>query len=328
MDFEADRLNDATGQPSLAELTGKALSLLGDTGRFPNGYLLLVEGGRIDHAHHAGNWHHALEETLAFDLAVEVALARTSDADTLIAVTADHGFTGTFAGAATQGNDILGLSIWNDAAGVSKGEPEVADDGKTYTTLGYAQGPGGGLRDINVIDDPTIPEYVQEAIVSLDIGSHGGQDVAIWARGPRSHLIGGTFEQNSIFFALDEALQLRSGQRGPMGTTTSPFRTTLSQRTTTERPNQTLTETATTTSTLTMPPYFDDSLLQNRLGFWGGMFVGLALGGGLAYWAWDYTSTQQTRSASRQTTAMGSRPSTASRASNNAVEMAFSAQRS
>ena len=42
--------------------------------RRPGGYVLLVEGGRIDHAHHLGNAHRALADTVAFSDAVQAAL--------------------------------------------------------------------------------------------------------------------------------------------------------------------------------------------------------------------------------------------------------------
>lgn len=45
MQFEIDR----TDEPSLAEMTDKAIRILQ---RNPRGFLLLVEGGRIDHGHH------------------------------------------------------------------------------------------------------------------------------------------------------------------------------------------------------------------------------------------------------------------------------------
>lgn len=44
MRFEADRASDKGGEPSLAEMTEKAIRMLEKN---PEGYLLLVEGGRI-----------------------------------------------------------------------------------------------------------------------------------------------------------------------------------------------------------------------------------------------------------------------------------------
>ena len=50
MDYEVERSSE---QPSLAEMTRAALERLE---RAPNGFLLMVEGGRIDHAHHANRY--------------------------------------------------------------------------------------------------------------------------------------------------------------------------------------------------------------------------------------------------------------------------------
>ena len=44
MKFEVDRLNDTAGEPSLKEMTEKALQILQKN---PSGYFLLVEGGKI-----------------------------------------------------------------------------------------------------------------------------------------------------------------------------------------------------------------------------------------------------------------------------------------
>ena len=58
-------------QPSPAEMTDKALGVLSKNS---NGFFLMVEGGRIDHALHGTNAKRALEDTLAFDSAIQTAL--------------------------------------------------------------------------------------------------------------------------------------------------------------------------------------------------------------------------------------------------------------
>lgn len=70
----------------------------------------MVEGGRIDHAHHATQANRALSETVALDEAVEKALELLADEldETLIIVTADHAHTMSISGYAIRGTDIRG----------------------------------------------------------------------------------------------------------------------------------------------------------------------------------------------------------------------------
>ena len=66
--FEIDRRG--TTEPSLAEMTIKALDLLS---RDENGFFLMVEAGRIDHAAHHQDIAAVISDLLAFDDAIKVA---------------------------------------------------------------------------------------------------------------------------------------------------------------------------------------------------------------------------------------------------------------
>jgi alkaline phosphatase len=226
--YEADRLAVPNGEPSLTEMTAVAISILE---RNAGGYFLTIEGGRIDHAHHAGNARRALRDTVEFSNAVRMALELTNPADTLIVVTADHSHVLTMAGYPVRGNDILGKVVTND----KYGEPEAtftADAaGRPYTTLGYQNGPGarrsvasgdtspihsptdeGAARarfrrrpDLTNVDTTAL-DFLQEAAVPLGYETHGGEDVAAYAMGPGSELIQGVIEQNYLYHAIVDAL--------------------------------------------------------------------------------------------------------------------------
>ena len=74
--------------PHLSEMTRAALKVLGRGGE---GFFLMVEGGRIDHAGHANHLERNVFETLEFDRAVAVVLEwARGRRDTLVLVTADH----------------------------------------------------------------------------------------------------------------------------------------------------------------------------------------------------------------------------------------------
>lgn len=205
MDFSAAKIGPDR-QPTLAELTAVAIENLSASS---DGFVLMVEGGRIDHAHHGGNAFNALSDTVAFAEAVAMADAMTSDTDTTLIVTADHSHVFTIAGYPQRGNPILGLVKQNAYNGREDGALSMGQDDKPYTTLGYANGPGAvsGPRATLTEDEVLAPDYQQQATVPTRSETHSGEDVAIYAKGPRSYVVSGVVEQSYVHdvvrFALD-----------------------------------------------------------------------------------------------------------------------------
>jgi alkaline phosphatase len=205
MQYEHDRPGDAGGEPSLSEMTAKAIEILSKN---ENGYYLTVESGRIDHAHHDTNPHRALDDAVEFSNAIRTASEMVNLDETLIIVTADHSHVFTIAGYPKRGNPILGKSVGID----SSGDLALAGDGLPYTTLGYANGVGHedgntGRSDLTNVDT-TDPDFHPQVTVPMSSESHGGEDVAIYAIGPGSDLIRGVMEQNVIFHVMMEASRL------------------------------------------------------------------------------------------------------------------------
>jgi alkaline phosphatase len=204
LQYEADRARDPAGEPSLTQMTEKAITLLAHG---PKGYFLQVEAGRIDHAHHAGNAQRALLDTVELSRAVAKAVALTDASDTLIIVTADHSHAFTLAGYPHRGNPILGVVRDVPDVDGAPAKPTRAADGLPYPTLGYANGPGA-LRGERVAlgdADTTALEYLQPAAVPLEQETHGGEDVAVYARGPWAHRFRGNMEQHWIFHLMQRA---------------------------------------------------------------------------------------------------------------------------
>lgn len=211
MQYEHDRPSDVGGEPSLAEMTEKAIAVLK---RNKKGYFLMVEAGRIDHASHANNAYRTLSETVALSDAVKLAMSKVDMRDTLIIVTADHSHTLTIAGYAKRGNPILGKVVFPGNAA-----PEKALDGNPYTTLSFANGTGyaaagethtpraGRAEDMSFINTED-PDFHQEAMVPLTAETHAGEDVAIFAGGPNAHLFHGIQEQSYIYYVMKDAMGL------------------------------------------------------------------------------------------------------------------------
>lgn len=233
LEFGHDRPRDTGGEPSLSEMTAKAIAILRKNKK---GFFLMVESGRIDHAHHAGNAYRALTDTIELAKAVRLAKDATNPRDTLIIVTADHSHVFSIAGYPKRGNPILGKVM-------EANKTELARDllGLPYTTLSYANGPGytgkshdamrketvppgpksfphqpdrfsgitNGRPDLTNVDT-TNPQYLQETILPFAMETHGGEDVAIFATGPQAHLFHGVQEQNIIAHVMIKALRLAS----------------------------------------------------------------------------------------------------------------------
>jgi len=179
-----DRLRvNTTGEnnasaPSLETMVTTAIRVLQ---QHPEGFVLVVEGGLIDLAHHRGHARQALDEVLAMERAVRAAQKLISNQDTLTIVTSDHSHSLTFSGYAPRGSSILGIA-----------QPSKID-GINMTTLGYATGAANNYQyevvggEVKRIDpsrkNTTSFDYSQHTGVLHDEAVHGGADVAVFATG-------------------------------------------------------------------------------------------------------------------------------------------------
>jgi len=231
MAYELDRVNQKLDQPSLSAMATAALDVLS---RNDKGFFLMVEGGRIDHALHGTNAKRALEDTLAFDKAIENVRAYMEKKDpglknTLIVVTADHDHSIAFNGYTKIGSPILGKAV-----DYQSGKLALAADGKPYTTLVFGNGgrptaaaatqvneedggkpwiaPARGVSRQDLRDvDTTQDNFLQEVNINLGApGSetHGGGDVMLFAGGAGAKVFKGTMDNTKVFGKVKEAAGL------------------------------------------------------------------------------------------------------------------------
>lgn len=194
--------NNRTFEPTMDEMVQKSLQILKKN---PKGFFLLVEGGKIDWGHHAGNAHLALSQTVVFAKAVKRARELTNEDETLMIITADHSHSFVLYGYAPRGNPIFGF------------QSTIPADGKPALTLAYANGPGGlkpntsraNLTGVNY----NATDFKQQSLIWARSERHGGEDVGIYATGPFAHLFHGVVEQNYIFHVMDHALCLTESKQ-------------------------------------------------------------------------------------------------------------------
>lgn len=131
--YEIERMDTYTAMPSLAAMTRAGIDVLSQGS---NGFFLMVEGGRIDHAAHANDPTGVIYDTLAFDDAVKAAFEfyETHKEDTLILVVGDHE-----TGGMGLGMDSMGYKL--DMGALMATRVSVED------TLAYGSGQYTGDRE-------------------------------------------------------------------------------------------------------------------------------------------------------------------------------------
>ena len=223
MEYEYDRVSQNHSEPSITQMTAAAIRALEARDVEGSGWFLMVEGGRVDHANHAGNLFRTVTEGEAYQEVVAYALAQTDDTETLIISTADHSHGLEFNGYCGRGSPITGLCYMPDNEGERHlDDPTLGLDGRPYTVGGFMNGPGsvlingsanalepgpdGGLvRPELTPGEVKDPDYLQQVLVPKASETHSATDVAVYAQGPSSQLVFGTMEQSWIYHVMKHA---------------------------------------------------------------------------------------------------------------------------
>ncbi|KAJ8981895.1 hypothetical protein NQ317_007287 [Molorchus minor] len=200
MDYARDK--GPTGMPSLQNMTVKAIQLMA---KKRNGYLLMVEGGMIDFAHHRGHARQALDETIAFSNAIEKTIQITDPHETLIIVTSDHSHSMVLTGYPDRGSGVLSYT---------KSEIDLMP----FTSLLYGTGGpnnyqfeatnGTVKRQDPSVNDTTDFAYSQQAVVMTDEVTHSGTDVLVFSKGPMAHLLNSVHEQTYVAYVISYASKI------------------------------------------------------------------------------------------------------------------------
>jgi alkaline phosphatase len=209
-DIEIPYVLDRTDSiPSLPQLSQKALDILSQN---KNGFVLLVEQGRIDHAGHANDLPANIQEMLELDATFKTLVDfAKKDGNTSVVVTADHE-----TGGLSLGRDNvyeLNVDLFNkekhsyeylDAilktAQTADDIRKIVADNIGFTDLsdeevqlilkgdGSSYGRGGGYN--NVVS--------KRLAVGWTGHGHSGVDVGVWAYGPIASLVKGDVDNTDI----------------------------------------------------------------------------------------------------------------------------------
>ena len=214
MSYALDR--DTIAEPSLPEMATKALTLLGGGSQ---GFFLMIEGSRIDHAGHANDPAAHAREVLEYDEAVRRVLdfARR-DGRTLVVCTADHETGGLSLGlrigdrsfyelrpqnlrGVTSSLERMTDSIWAgaDPAGVvtrCTGAP-LTDDERALLMPAIKEA-RGKVEEPDLITRALSQIVSGRALIGWSTGGHTAVDVGLHAFGPGSDHFRGTLDNTRV----------------------------------------------------------------------------------------------------------------------------------
>ncbi|KAF5270136.1 hypothetical protein FQR65_LT17900 [Abscondita terminalis] len=231
LNYDLDRVNKKIDEPSLADLTSKAIDVLQAKNK---SFFLMVEGGRIDHALHDTNAKRGLQDTVAFDNAIKTAIEKMKKTDPELKEYIDRKYV---KGGETS---VLGLVKNYNGEGVA-----TDINGNPYAIIGFGtgkkrldfdrkeprgvlvdndicnpvKGPVGNYKDSLGTDISTVgwctgvasDDFQQEAVVQTgfaDDETHGGTDVFLGAIGAGSENFYGSLENTEVFQRIRKAIGL------------------------------------------------------------------------------------------------------------------------
>lgn len=207
-------LDRGSETPELSDMLSKAIDVLE---KDEDGFVVMLEGGRIDHAGHANDLHSNVLEMLEFDRAVKTALDYAkSHPETSVMITADHE-----TGGLTIGRDSVYdgyLDIFKEVTASSSKIGQELEDAKGAAAIREIVAKHTGINDLSreevqlILDrkelDGSVSSYGREGSFNAVIAKralfgwtghgHTGVDVGVWAYGPvAKHLVG--FTDNTDF---------------------------------------------------------------------------------------------------------------------------------
>jgi len=224
MDMAYDMDRDASVQPSLAEMTQKAIDILS---KDEDGFFLMVEGSKIDWASHANDPVGVISDVLAFDEAVKVALDfAKSNGNTAVIVCSDHGNGGMTIGNSdtTHGYDKKPLSAFIAPLKKAKltGEGLESKLNKDKSNIKEVMAQYFGITDLSNEEIKAIKEakpgslngvvgpiISKRAFIGWTTGGHTGEEVVLYSYHPNSaYRLTGVVENTDIAKYIAELLSI------------------------------------------------------------------------------------------------------------------------
>lgn len=213
MAYDLDTTENAITQPTLSEMTSKAIQLLSIN---KNGFFLMVEGSKVDWAAHANDPVALITDILAFDKAVKVALDYAKlNQNTMVLVMTDHGNGGITIGNKETDASYSKEPVTKFIAPLKKatltGEGIEKKLNAERTNIKEVMSTYYGISDITAEEEAAIkgtktgsmnytvgPMLSKRAYLGWTTTGHTGEDITLYTYMPKDERITGTIDNTDI----------------------------------------------------------------------------------------------------------------------------------
>jgi alkaline phosphatase len=215
MEYEIDRSHGISNQPSLTQIVTPLLAQLGSVAASAGqpGFMVMIEGSRVDHAGHTNDPATHMREALEFDATVALALQfREKYPNTLVISVADHETGGLGLGRDNQyfwypdvlnrvnaSTDLLATYLVNDGPSIAATIFNYTGVTLTQVEIDELRGIVNGTSTSTLSLSSTIGHIVSlRAGVSWTTLGHTGMDIGLYAQGPDDWTPAGVHENTDI----------------------------------------------------------------------------------------------------------------------------------
>lgn len=223
MAYDLDRAETAPEEPSIEEMTKKAIETLNKN---KNGFFLMVEGSKVDWSNHANDPVATITDMLAFDKAVKAALDfAQKDGNTVVIVASDHGTGGLSMGnkESSSNYDKLTLNQFMDPIKAAKltGEGLEKKLDKDRSNITEAMSSYYGINDLTEDEIKSIKEakagnlnytvgpiLSKRAYIGWTTNGHTGEEVALYSYHPKDKTLDGLVQNTDIAKYIEDVMGL------------------------------------------------------------------------------------------------------------------------
>ncbi|MEG0295539.1 MAG: alkaline phosphatase [Clostridium sp.] len=190
--YEVDREEFRSEEPSLSEMTTKAIEVLE---KDEDGFFLMVEGSKVDWAAHANDPIGAITDTIAFDEAVKVAVDYANQkGDTIVVVTTDHANSGLSIGNSDTTGTYDNIGFEDTVANLQWGKMSLdqfnkvavgKSDSEISALMSKYYGYKATQEEINLAKEGKVNQVVaKRSKLGYTTGGHTGGDVYLGVYAP------------------------------------------------------------------------------------------------------------------------------------------------